>query len=163
MPGSLGIQQGQRLDRPALGVKLPYLERWNATRAIYAEIYSHELQNLPYLILPHVHHWAMPVWHVFPVRVPANYRATFIAHMAREGIGTNIHYPIPIHLQPCFRVYGWGVGSFPVAEQLASELVSLPLDPTHTPDEIDRVVEECGEVTRHGKTSLAGRNGLVLV
>jgi dTDP-3-amino-3,4,6-trideoxy-alpha-D-glucose transaminase len=140
----VAIGTNSRLDpvqAAALGVKLPYLERWNATRAIYAEIYRHELQNLPYLILPHVHHWAMPVWHVFPVRVPANYRAAFIAHMAREGIGTNIHYPIPIHLQPCFRAYGWGVGSFPVTEQLAGELVSLPLDPTHTPEEIDRVVE----------------------
>jgi dTDP-4-amino-4,6-dideoxygalactose transaminase len=61
--------------------------------------------------------------------------------MTRNRIGTNIHYPKPIHLQECFSLRGWKPGSFPVAELLAQELVSLPLDPTHTPTEINRVIE----------------------
>jgi dTDP-4-amino-4,6-dideoxygalactose transaminase len=140
----VAIGTNSRLDpiqAAALSVKLPYLEAWNKTRAVYADFYLHELRNLPHLILPYVHPWATPVWHVFPVRVPAEDRAAFVAHLADNGIGTNIHYPIPIHLQECFRERGWGVGSFPVTEMLAAELVSLPLDPTHTPAEIERVVQ----------------------
>jgi dTDP-4-amino-4,6-dideoxygalactose transaminase len=51
-----------------------------------------------------------------------------------------IHYPKPIHLQACFRMRGWKPGSFPVSERLAQQLVSLPLDATHTQDEIARVI-----------------------
>jgi dTDP-4-amino-4,6-dideoxygalactose transaminase len=137
------IGTNSRLDpvqAAVLSVKLRYLESWNATRQDYADMYLRELSDLPGLRLPYVHDWATPVWHVFPIHVPAAEREAFVAHMTRQGIGTSIHYPTPIHLQECFRPFGWGVGSFPVAERLAAEQVSLPLDPTHTRHEIQRVI-----------------------
>ena len=139
----LELGTNSRLDpvqAAALNVKLPYLEGFNATRSAYADLYLAQLRDLPGLTLPQVHAWAQPVWHVFAVRVRAEIRSNFISYMADNGIGTNIHYPTPIHLQPCFTSLGLGKGSFPVSERLAEELVSLPLDPTHTPAEIAHVV-----------------------
>ncbi len=140
----LEIGTNSRLDpvqAAALNVKLPYLENFNARRVEHADIYLRRLQNLPGLSLPHVHEWARPVWHVFPVRVAADIRQDFLSYLASNGIGTNIHYPTPIHLQPCFSSMGLGQGSFPISEKLSEQLVSLPLDATHTTAEIERVVE----------------------
>jgi len=128
------------LQAAALKVKLPHLDGWNARRADHATRYLAGLAGLYGLALPHVHAWAEPVWHVFPVRVAGGRRDALIAHLTAQGIGTNIHYPKPIHLQDCFRKRGWKHGNFPVSERLAQQLVSLPLDPTHTADEIDRVI-----------------------
>jgi dTDP-4-amino-4,6-dideoxygalactose transaminase len=67
-------------------------------------------------------------------------------HLAEEGIGTGIHYPVPLHLQ---KAYGWleyGVGAFPVAEQVASELVSLPMFPGLTGEQQARVVARAVDV-----------------
>jgi dTDP-4-amino-4,6-dideoxygalactose transaminase len=125
----------------ALSVKLPYLDSWNAIRAAHAAIYLELLRDIDGLDLPVVHPWAEPVWHVFAVRVRAASRAAFVRALAEQGIETSLHYPTPIHLQQCFERFGWGPGCFPVAERLANELVSLPLDPTHTPEEIAHVAE----------------------
>ncbi len=140
----LDIGTNSRLDpiqAAALGVKLPYLEGFNAQRSTHADTYLSDLAGLPWLALPQVHEWAAPVWHVFPVRISGGAREQFIAHLSENGVGSNIHYPTPVHLQPCFKSLGLGEGSFPVSEKLSRELVSLPLDPCHTPAEIARVVE----------------------
>lgn len=138
------IGTNSRLDpvqAAALRVKLPCLDRWNATRAAYAQTYLRALSGLPGLMLPVVHEWASPVWHVFAVRITGGRRPQFLEHMRQCGIGTNIHYPRPIHLQECFKHLGLRRGSFPVSEMLADQLVSLPLDPTHRPAEIRRVID----------------------
>jgi dTDP-4-amino-4,6-dideoxygalactose transaminase len=90
------------------------------------------------LELPAVRGWAEPVWHVFPVRAPG-VRDDLAAFLAEGGVGTNIHYPTPVHLQPCFEGR-WRAGDFPVAEALAGSLISLPLDPMHSDREIDFVI-----------------------
>ena len=70
---------------------------------------------------------------------PPGVRDALQAYLTDHGVGTNIHYPTPVHLQPCFKGR-WAAGDFPVAEALSASLLSLPLDPMHTEREIDFVI-----------------------
>ncbi|WP_309091496.1 DegT/DnrJ/EryC1/StrS family aminotransferase [Phenylobacterium sp.] len=122
-----------------LDAKLERLDAWNAMRSQLALRYFRGLADLPGVDLPAVRTWAEPVWHVFAVRVPGR-RAELQAYLAESGVGTNVHYPTPVHLQPCY-AGRWQAGDFPVAEAMASSVLSLPLDHTHTVREIDFVIE----------------------
>jgi dTDP-3-amino-3,4,6-trideoxy-alpha-D-glucose transaminase len=149
LPERLG--SNSRLDpiqARVLSAKLPHLDKWNERRRELAKRYFDGLQQLPGLALPVVRPWAEPVWHVFPVRVGGNGRAALAAHLAREGIGTGIHYPLPIHHQPCYSQ--WRHRVYPAAEAWAASTLSLPLDPTHSDEEIDRVIAAIrGFIARH--------------
>ena len=126
------------LQAAVLDLKLEHLEAWNARRSELALRYFAGLGDLGDVDLPAVRPWASPVWHVFPIRVGAE-RDDLQAFLQARGVGTNIHYPTPVHLQPAYQGR-WTEGAFPVAESLARSLLSLPLDPTHTDREIDFVV-----------------------
>jgi dTDP-4-amino-4,6-dideoxygalactose transaminase len=126
-----------------LDVKLPHLDSWNARRSALAARYFAGLAGISGLALPVVRAWAEPIWHVFPIRV-AGRRDELQAFLAERGVGTNIHYPTPVHLQPCY-AGRWTEGEFPVAETLSRSLLSLPLDPTHTGPEIDYVIARVRE------------------
>ncbi len=126
------------LQAAVLDVKLPRLDGWNARRGELALRYFAGLSGIRGLELPAVRPWAEAVWHVFPVRA-AGVRDALQAFLTQEGIGTNIHYPIPVHLQPCF-AGRWSEGQYPVAEALGASLLSLPLDSTHSEREIDLVI-----------------------
>jgi dTDP-4-amino-4,6-dideoxygalactose transaminase len=126
------------LQAAVLSAKLDHLDGWNARRSQLALRYFNGLADICGLELPGVRAWAEPVWHVFPVRAPG-VRDALQAFLAEAGVGTNIHYPTPVHLQPCYRGR-WREGDFPVAEAVARSLLSLPLDPTHTDREIDFVI-----------------------
>jgi dTDP-4-amino-4,6-dideoxygalactose transaminase len=133
--------RNSRLDpiqAAVLGCKLDHLDTWNARRSQLALRYFLGLTHVRGLELPAVRGWAEPVWHVFPVRAPG-VRDDLAAFLAEGGVGTNIHYPTPVHLQPCFEGR-WRAGDFPVAEALAGSLISLPLDPMHSDREIDFVI-----------------------
>jgi dTDP-4-amino-4,6-dideoxygalactose transaminase len=123
-----------------LATKLPWLDAWNARRSALALRYFRALAGVDGLLLPAVRGWAEPVWHVFPIRVPGR-RDALQARLAERGVGTNIHYPTPVHLQPCY-AGRWRAGDFPAAEALAQSLLSLPLDPTHSEAEIDHVAAQ---------------------
>ena len=131
------------LQAAILAAKLPQLDIWNARRGELALRYLMGLADVRGLALPPVRGWARPVWHVFPVRV-AEARDALAAFLGERGVGTNIHYPIPVHLQPCYRGR-WAAGDFPVAEQLAASVLSLPLDATHSNREIDFVIARVRE------------------
>lgn len=126
------------LQAAVLDVKLDHLDAGNARRSQLALRYFLGLTDVRGLDLPAVRGWAQPVWHVFPVRAPG-VRDDLQAFLAEGGVGTNIHYPTPIHLQPCYEGR-WRKGQFPVAESLGGALLSLPLDPTHSDREIDFVI-----------------------
>jgi dTDP-3-amino-3,4,6-trideoxy-alpha-D-glucose transaminase len=126
------------LQAAVLSTKLDHLDGWNARRSQLALRYFLGLADVRGLDLPAVRAWAEPVWHVFPLRAPG-VRDELQAFLAEGDVGTNIHYPIPVHLQPCY-AGRWREGDFPVAEALAKSLLSLPLDPTHTDREIDFVI-----------------------
>jgi dTDP-3-amino-3,4,6-trideoxy-alpha-D-glucose transaminase len=128
------------LQAAVLSWKLPHLEAWNERRRELARIYCAELAGVPDVVLPVVRPWATPVWHAFPVLVNGGLRDALQAALADDGIETNVHYRLPVHLQPNYAGAGWHAGDFPVSEARASSLLSLPLDPFHTDAEIAQVI-----------------------
>jgi dTDP-4-amino-4,6-dideoxygalactose transaminase len=121
-----------------LAVKLPYLDYWNAARRKNADLYAELLDNTE-VVIPAVAGYAEPVWHLYVIR--ANKRDELRQYLADRGIGTGIHYPIPIHLQPAYQSLGYRAGDFPVAEQAADEIVSLPMYAELSTDQVEYVVE----------------------
>jgi dTDP-4-amino-4,6-dideoxygalactose transaminase len=128
------------LQAAVLSAKLEHLDAWNARRSQLALRYFLGLADVAEIELPAVRGWAEPVWHVYPVRARGA-RDALQAFLAANGVGTNIHYPTPVHLQPCY-AGRWREGDFPVAEALAGSLLSLPLDPMHSEREIDFVIAQ---------------------
>jgi dTDP-4-amino-4,6-dideoxygalactose transaminase len=114
------------LQAAALRIKLKHLEEWNARRRNIAARYTDELEGTG-LILPTVPEWAEPIWHIFAVQYPERDRLQ--ETLNEDGIRTQIHYPIPPHLQVAYRDAGYSKGRFPIAESMAAQLLSLPIGP----------------------------------
>lgn len=134
----LGVNS--RLDpiqAAVLSVKLKYLDVWNKRRQDIAEIYSNALSGLG-IGLPDQPAWSEAVWHLYVVTTPE--REILQSRLASAGIQTLIHYPVPPHLQKAYLPLGINVGNLPVAERLASEVLSLPIGPHLSRDDIDYVV-----------------------
>nr|WP_202387557.1 DegT/DnrJ/EryC1/StrS family aminotransferase [Qipengyuania pelagi] len=135
------IGYNSRLDEihaAFLQVKLARLDAENDRRRAIAGRYLSDMQSSG-LLLPFVPDWAEPVWHVFVVRHPA--RNDFAQRLAREGIGTVIHYPVPPHLQPAYASLGLGKGSFPISEAIHDEVISLPIGPSMSEEQVDHVID----------------------
>jgi dTDP-3-amino-3,4,6-trideoxy-alpha-D-glucose transaminase len=121
-----------------LSVKLERLDAWNARRAAAAARYDAELAATG-LALPEVPAWADPVWHLYVVRTPR--RDALQAHLQAAGVQTLVHYPIPPHRQEAFAGTPAAARDLPVADRLASEVLSLPMGPHLTTLEQDVVIE----------------------
>ncbi|MBP1732771.1 MAG: aminotransferase, syn family [Deltaproteobacteria bacterium] len=126
-----------------LSVKLKYIETWNEARRQHARMYTQLLSGNGNLIAPTEAHYGKHVYHIYAIRVKN--RDGLIAKLGEKEIGTNIHYPVPVHLQQAYSSMGLREGSFPVAERCASEFVSLPMFPELSAEQIKYV---CDEVTR---------------
>jgi len=126
------------LQAAVLMAKLPWLDHRNVQRQRIAEGYAGRLADLP-LGLPETAPWAEHVYHLYVVRVADRDRVR--AMLTGAGVETGIHYPVPIHLQRAHADLGYLPGDFPVAEALASEILSLPMHPALTDDEVDRVAD----------------------
>jgi len=129
--------QNSRLDElqaAILGVKLAHLDAHNATRQALAAVYDRCLSSVT---IPVVSPDAQSVYHLYVVRHPQ--RDALMSCLKSKGIGTAIHYPIPNHLQPACAHLGYAVGSLPVTEQAAREIVSLPLYIGLSPAEVEEV------------------------
>ena len=138
-----GIAGGRnsRLDElqaAVLTAKLPHLERWNSRRREIARRYTEGIVHNDICTPPHA--GSAFVAHLYVVRTPR--RDALRAHLARRGVGTDIHYPVPDHLQPPFARAG-APPALPVTEAAAREVLSLPCFPEMTDDEVDRVVTAC--------------------
>jgi dTDP-4-amino-4,6-dideoxygalactose transaminase len=120
-----------------LGVKMRHIEAWTEARRRAAARYRSLLSGVAGVALPSERPGARHVYHLFAVRVRD--RRTVAERLAAEGIATGVHYPLPLHLQPCYRDLGYHAGDFPVAERLAAEELSLPLFPELTGEQIERV------------------------
>lgn len=128
------------IQAAVLEVKLEHLEEWNEARRQRASWYGEELAGSKDIILPEIDEGNTHVWHLFVIRVPD--RERILKYLHSKGIGAGIHYPIPIHLQSAYVDLELGVGSFPVAERLAEEMLSLPLYPELSREDVKTVVEE---------------------
>ncbi|HXG41167.1 MAG TPA: DegT/DnrJ/EryC1/StrS family aminotransferase [Dehalococcoidia bacterium] len=131
------------LQAAVLLAKLPHLDEWNGARRARAEDYRRLLAGAPGLALPHEPAYALHVYHLFVVRHPR--RDALAQHLAGMGIGTGIHYPLPAHLQPACAHLGYRAGDFPVSEGLAREVLSLPMFPHLTTEEVEYVATAIGE------------------
>ena len=124
------------LQAAVLRVKLKYLEKWNAARRWQAELY-HRLLAGTALVLPSEAVGAQSVWHLYVIRT--EHRDRLKEYLASRGIAAGIHYPVPIHLQPAYKNLGYKRGSFPVTEQYAQRILSLPMYAELTPELIEYV------------------------
>jgi dTDP-4-amino-4,6-dideoxygalactose transaminase len=121
-----------------LKVKLGHLDKWNELRRSHAARYRALLLDVKDLSLPVEEDYSSHVYHIFAVRCKE--RDELLAYLNENGIGAGIHYPVPVHLQSAYSELGYSEGSFPVAEQSASEFISLPMFPDMTDEQIERVV-----------------------
>ncbi|MDP7277456.1 MAG: DegT/DnrJ/EryC1/StrS family aminotransferase [Planctomycetaceae bacterium] len=128
------------LQAAALGIKLPHLDGWNARRRELAARYRRGLAAVEGVVCLAEREAAEHVFHLFVVRVSQRDRVR--EGLQAAGIGTGIHYPVPLHLQPCCAQLGYREGAFPVAETLAGEILSLPMFPGLSDDQVDRVIGE---------------------
>lgn len=120
-----------------LSVRLAVMDEWNARRAQIAQTYLSELQNTA-VTLPTITPNATSAWHLFVVRTPK--REQLEAHLAADGIETLIHYPTAVHQQKCYAHLAEKLPPLPLAEELAAQVISLPLGP-HMPDShVERVI-----------------------
>ncbi len=134
------------LQAAFLRVKLKYLDQWNDRRRAIAGRYLEALAGLPSLNLPRTQPHLEAVWHIFAVRHPR--REELRQHLERRGIGTLIHYPVPPHRSGAYAKGGWRPGDFPLAEQIAGDILSLPLWPQMDPPSIQGVVAAIREFAR---------------
>lgn len=121
-----------------LRVKLKALDTWNIRRTLVADRYIAALTG-SLITLPTTIDGLSSAWHLFVVRHP--HRDQLQQSLADAGIGTLVHYPIPPHMQLAYRSLGWAKGAFPIAERMADELLSLPMGPHITTQQIDYVCE----------------------
>lgn len=121
-----------------LAVKLPHLDRMNENRRATAQKYLEGIRN-PAVVLPCVPENVCPVWHIFAIR--CNRRTELEKYLNENGIGTNKHYPIPMHLQDCYKDLGFHKGDFPIAEEISETELSLPMYYGMTDAEVQYVIE----------------------
>jgi dTDP-4-amino-4,6-dideoxygalactose transaminase len=133
------------LQAAILRVKLAHLPAWTERRRSIAARYAAGLDGTG-LRLPREQPYARAVYHLYVVRHP--HRDALMAALKERGIGTLIHYPIPLHLQPAFARYGGKPGDHPVAEKAAAEILSLPIYPELSDAQVDTVIAAVQEALR---------------
>jgi dTDP-4-amino-4,6-dideoxygalactose transaminase len=126
------------LQAAFLRVKLAHLDEWNARRRAVAAQYIDGLADCAGLVLPHVPEGAEPCWHQFVVRHER--RNDLQRHLDDCGIGTLIHYPVPPHLSGAYAGMGFARGAFPITEHLADTVLSLPIGPHISTDDVQTVI-----------------------
>ncbi len=127
------------LQAALLSVKLRYLPEWTAQRQAIAARYDELLAGVGDLVLPVTHPEATHVYHLYVVRT--RHRDRLQNYLKDQGIGTLVHYPIPPHLQEAYRDLGYGRGDFPIAEEMAETVLSLPVWPGMTGEDIRTVTD----------------------
>jgi dTDP-4-amino-4,6-dideoxygalactose transaminase len=128
------------LQAAFLRIKLRHLDTWTAQRRAAAERYNALLAPLSEagaIVLPHEPSSSQAVYHLYVIRTPE--RDALAASLNGAGIATGFHYPFPLHLQECYRDWGYKPGSLPVTERVASEIISLPMFPGLTAEQQSRV------------------------
>lgn len=146
-----------RLDSIQAGIlqiKLRHLSDWNRQRCEAAARYGKLLSEMSAnLALPYEPPWSRSVYHLYVVRTTE--RDKLQEHLTKSGIGTGIHYPIPVHLQNAYRSMGFKQGDFPVTENVVAQVLSLPMFPGLSVAQQKRVVEEIARFERSAESSLS--------
>lgn len=127
------------LQAAFLRIKLRHLTEWNTRRRRVAEWYQQALSGMPELTLPHQAPYAQHVYHLYVIRTPT--RDALREHLTSRGIGTGLHYPVPLHLQRAYEHLGIRKGSLPTTEHAAATCLSLPMFPEMTESQVGRVAD----------------------
>ena len=130
-----------------LRIKLRRLDEWNARRQAIAARYNRQLAGLE-VITPEIPSGGRHVFYCYTIRVPGGRRDALRAYLAERGIGTQIHYPVPIHMQEAAQFLGYRKGDLPVTEKVAGEVLSLPMFAELNDAQIDRVATSVTEFMR---------------
>lgn len=128
------------LQAAVLNVKMKHIEKWTEMRRTDAERYNIRLGEIEQVITPSELAGVKHVYHLYVVRVKD--RDKLQMFLIENGIGTGLHYPIPLHITQAYAYLGYKKGDFPVAEKLANEILSLPMYPELTEEQIDYVCEK---------------------
>jgi dTDP-4-amino-4,6-dideoxygalactose transaminase len=136
------IGHNMRLDEcqaAFLSVKLPFLNGWTLQRQEIAGWYDHALSGINNIVLPYTIQGATHVYHLYVIRT--KYRDELQKHLAQNGIGSLIHYPIPPHMQGAYQHLGFKEGDFPIAEEIAKTCLSLPMFPGMTEENVSEIAK----------------------
>lgn len=131
------------LQAAILRAKLPYLDQWNQARAANAEKYNQALSGIPGVVTPRTASWGTHVFHQYTVRVPN--RQQVAEKLKNAGVPTMVYYPYPIHLQPIYKEMGYREGQLPETERACREVVSLPIFPELTSEQIQYVAQQVAQ------------------
>lgn len=144
----------EAIQGAVLGVKLNYIEKWTESRRNVAKKYYEILKDIEELVIPKEMDYAKHVYHLFVIKLKKEFvnekinRNQLQKFLHEKGISTGLHYPIPLHLQPCFENLGYKKGDLPVSEDLAENCLSLPMYPELTEEQIDYVGSSIKEFFR---------------
>ncbi len=127
------------LQAAVLLVKLPHLEAWSAARRRNAAFYDKAFAGSN-VVTPRIDERCVSIYNQYVIRVPRRDEA--IAHLKAAGVGTEVYYPVPLHLQKCFAGLGYEEGAFPVSEKAAREVLALPIYPELTEEMLGYVAEQ---------------------
>jgi dTDP-4-amino-4,6-dideoxygalactose transaminase len=121
-----------------LRIKLRRLDAWNEERRAVAARYTELLRDVTGVVAPFEPSTKRPVYHLYVIRTDE--REGLAAHLKGDGIQTALHYPLPVHLQQCYRPWSYTTGTLPITERVASEILSLPMFPGLSVQEQERAV-----------------------
>lgn len=142
----LVLGRNNRMDAiqaAVLDVKLKYLDEWNKKRQEVARYYNKRLAGLPVKI-PFVPNYTTHIYHQYTLRAP-NSNKGFLKYLQEKGIDSRVFYPVPLHLQKCFKYLGYKQGDFPEAELAAKQVFTLPIYPELTREEKDYIIQSLEE------------------
>lgn len=140
----LSIGYNSRLDTIQAAIllaELPYLDDWNKKRNEHAEFYSDLLKDIEEIDCPNIAGERNHIFHQYTIRVKNNKRDKLMSFLSKKSIGSKVYYPLPLHLQKCFNSLGYKKGDSPISETAAKEVLSLPIFPELTKEEIKYVCD----------------------
>ncbi len=146
----LVLGRNNRLDTiqaVVLDVKLKYLDEWNRKRQEVAQYYNRNLAGLD-IKMPFVPGYTTHIYHQYVLRAPGSNKI-FLEHLREKGIDSRVFYPVPLHLQECFKYLGFKPGDFPQAEKTAKQVFTLPIYPELTQEEKDYIIDQVRSRVRH--------------
>ncbi len=127
------------LQAAVLRAKLPHLDDWNQARRTAAALYKELLADADHVVTPREGADRTHVYHLYVIQHP--HRDALMTHLREQGVSAGLHYPTPVHLQPCYEFLKVPRGSLPVTESLASRVISLPMYPELTREQIEFVCD----------------------
>jgi dTDP-4-amino-4,6-dideoxygalactose transaminase len=138
------IGYNSRLDAmqaAILNAKFPYLDRWSESRRKNAGYYNERFRRMKSIEIPEVKEYNYHIYHQYTIKITEGKRDKLQDYLKENNIGTKIYYPLPLHLQPCFKYLGYKEGDFPVAEKMSKRVLSIPMFPELTENQLDYIIQ----------------------